>query len=85
MDEKTEIMVALGVAIGVNCIPCFDHLYSRSQEFKLEEDEVRAIVEIAGKVKNGASIFMKNAIAETLGDKPTAEKPCCSQSTSSCC
>ena len=85
MDEKTEIMVALGVAIGVNCIPCFDHLYSSSQEFKLEEDEVRAIVEIAGKVKNGASIFMKNAIAETLGDTPTAEQPCCSQSTSSCC
>ena len=25
MDEKTEILVALGVAIGVNCIPCFDH------------------------------------------------------------
>ena len=81
MDEKTEIMVALGVAIGVNCIPCFDHLYSRSQEIKLEEDEVRAIAKIAGKVKNGASIFMKNAIAETLGDTPAAEQPCCSQST----
>jgi len=85
MDDKTEIMIALGVAMGVNCIPCFDHLYSRSQEFKLEEDEVRTIAEIASKVKNGASIFMKNAIAETLGDTPTAEQPCCSQSTSSCC
>ena len=85
MDEKTEIMIALGVAIGVNCIPCFDHLYSRSQEIKLEEDEIRAISEIAGKVKNGASIFMKNTIAETLGDAATEEQPCCSQSTSSCC
>ena len=85
MDEKTEIMVALGVAIGVNCIPCFDHLYSRSQEIKLEEDEVRAIAEIAGKVKNGASIFMKNTIAEALGDTLAAEQPNCSQSTSSCC
>jgi hypothetical protein len=85
MDEKTEIMIALGVAIGVNCIPCFDHLYSRSQEIKLEEDEIRAIAEIANKVKNGASIFMKNTIAETLGDAPTEEQPCCSQSTSSCC
>ena len=85
MDQKTEIMIALGIAIGVNCIPCFDHLYSRSQEIKLEEDEVRAIAEVAGKVKNGASIFMKNAIAETLGDAPTAEQPCCVQSNSSCC
>ena len=24
MDSKTEDMVALGVAMGVNCIPCFD-------------------------------------------------------------
>jgi hypothetical protein len=85
MDEKTEIMIALGVAIGVNCIPCFDFLYSKSQEVKLGEDEVREIAEIASKVKNGASIFMKNAIAETLGDTPTAEQPCCNQSTSSCC
>jgi hypothetical protein len=83
MDEKTEIMVALGIAIGVNCIPCFDHLYSKSQEIKLDEDEVRAIAEIASKVKNGASIFMKNTIAETLGDTPASEQPCCSQSTSS--
>ena len=84
MDQKTEIMVALGVAIGVNCIPCFDHLYSKCQEIKLEEAEVRAIVEIAAKVKNGASIFMKNTIAEALGDTPAAEEPCCNQSTSSC-
>jgi len=60
-------------------------LIRRREYAKLEEDEVRAIAEIAGKVKNGASIFMKNAIAETLGDTPTAEQPCCSQSTSSCC
>ena len=85
MDEKTEIMVALGVAIGVNCIPCFDHLYAKSREIKLDADEVRAIAEIAGKVKNGASIFMKNTIAEALGDTPNAEQPCCSQRTESSC
>ena len=34
MDQKTEIMVALGVAIGVNCIPCFDHLYSKIDTLK---------------------------------------------------
>jgi len=85
MDEKTEIMVALGVAVGVNCVPCFDHLYSKSREIKLDEKEVRAIIKIADKVKNGASIFMKNAIVDTLGNAPTEEQPCCTQSTSSCC
>lgn len=85
MDQKTEIMVALGVAIGANCIPCFDHLYSKSRELKIESNEIRTIAEIADKVKNGASIFVKNNIAETLGDAPCQEPPCCIQSSESCC
>jgi acyl-coenzyme A synthetase/AMP-(fatty) acid ligase len=85
MDQKTEIIVALGVAIGANCIPCFDHLYSKSRELKIETDEVRAIADIAAKVKNGASIFMKNNIAETLGDAPCQDPPCCIKSRASCC
>ena len=44
MDQKTEIMVALGVAIGANCIPCFDHLYSKSRELKIEMDERNVLV-----------------------------------------
>lgn len=77
MESKSEIMVALGTAIGANCIPCFDHLYARSREAKLTDAEIRDIVEIATKVKNGAALFLKQNIAETLGDEPNPEQPCC--------
>jgi hypothetical protein len=85
MDSKTEIMVAMGVAIGANCIPCFDHLYARSRELKLSTTDVRAVAAIAGKVKNGAMVFMQNNINETLGDGPLAERPRCNLAEAGCC
>lgn len=84
MDPKTEIMIALGTAVGANCIPCFHHLYSRTQELNLEESEIREVVEIASKVKNGAWVFMKNTITEVLGEIAETEQPCCSSSAGSC-
>ena len=44
MDSKTQVMVALGAAIGVNCIPCFDHLYGKAKEVGLGEDDIRDII-----------------------------------------
>ena len=85
MDPKTEIMIALGTAIGANCIPCFDHLYSRSREVKLTDEEIRAVAALAGKVKNGATVFMQNNIAETLGDAPLEEHPCGNKAAAGCC
>lgn len=85
MEPKTEIMVALAAAIGANCIPCFDHLYSKSQEHKLAASEVRAVAAIAAKVKNGAAVFMHRNIAETLGDATDEVPPCCAQSAGTCC
>ncbi|MDA8137899.1 MAG: hypothetical protein M0036_04525 [Desulfobacteraceae bacterium] len=64
MDTKTEVMVAMGAAIGANCIPCFDHLYAKAREARLSEAEIEKVVEIGFKVKNGASLVLKKAIGE---------------------
>jgi 4-carboxymuconolactone decarboxylase len=85
MDQKTEVMVALGAAIGVNCIPCFDHLYSKAKEVKLTDEEVKQVVEIASKVKNGAFMFLKQAIGEVVGEVDNSQQPCCEASKSKCC
>ena len=85
MDSKTEIMVALGAAIGANCIPCFDHLYARSRELELTDEEVRSVAALADKVKSGAMVFMRNNIAETLGDAPLTEHPCAARAAEGCC
>lgn len=76
MDSKTEVMVALGTALGVNCIPCFDHLYTRSKEVGLTDEDVRKISQIADKVKGGASMFIKKAVADVAGEPAEASEPC---------
>ena len=78
MDQKTEIMIALGTAVGVNCIPCFDHLYSRAKAVEMADAEIKQVVQIAQKVKNGASMFLKQAISEVVGEVGETGAACCS-------
>ena len=85
MDQKTEVMVYLVAAIGANCIPCFDYIYAKAKEVDLEESEIQKTVEVAFKVKNGAQIFMKNAVGEMTGETAVPETSCCVQTDGSCC
>ena len=77
MDRKTEVMVSLGAAIGANCIPCFDFIYAKAKEVAMDDDEIDHVVDIAFKVKNGAAVFMKNAVCELAGGQEESEVPCC--------
>ena len=85
MEHKTDIMISLAVALGTNCIPCFDHLYSKAKESGIEDHEIKRIVEIADKVKNGTAIFLKQAIRENLGEPSEALQPCSGQQECRCC
>ena len=76
METKTEVMIALGVAIGVNCIPCFDHLYGRSREVGLKDEEIMKIFQIAEKVKGGAAMFIKKAVSDVAGEMTEKMETC---------
>jgi len=84
MDPKTEVMVSLAAAIGANCIPCFDYIYGKARELDLPETEVQRVIEAAFKVKNGAHVFMKNAVNDTTGTAPPDQAPCCAAPAKSC-
>ncbi len=79
MDTRTELMVMMGAAIGANCIPCFDHLYAKATEARLEPAEIEKIVELAFKVKNGAAVFLKKAISELVEIDSDPAETCCEQ------
>jgi alkylhydroperoxidase/carboxymuconolactone decarboxylase family protein YurZ len=85
MDSKTEVMVALGAALGVNCIPCFDHLYTRSKEVGLTDEDIRRICRIADKVKGGAAMFIKQAVIDVAGEPTDASEPCSCPTGGGCC
>jgi alkylhydroperoxidase/carboxymuconolactone decarboxylase family protein YurZ len=84
MDKKIEVMVSLGAAIGANCIPCFDYIYAKAKELGLAEAEIHGVVEVAFKVKNGAQMFMKNAVTEMTGEPAEVSQPCCQQAGGRC-
>lgn len=86
MDKRTEAMIALGAAIGANCIPCFDFLYGKAKEANLSDEDIQNTIETAFKVKNGAQAFLKAAVGETTSAEcADVETPCCASAASSCC
>lgn len=84
MDDKQRIMVAMGVAMGANCIPCFEHIYEKAKAAGVSDAEIQQINETADKVKNGAAIFLKNAIHETIGLPIAVEDPSCTGTEERC-
>lgn len=85
MDRRTELMVSLGTAIGLNCIPCFDRLYAMAREADLTEGDIRDVATIAFKVKNGAAMFIKQAINEVIDMPAEEEAACCDAAAGRCC
>lgn len=79
MDTRTELMVMMGAAIGANCIPCFDHIYAKATEARLDQAEIEKVVELAFKVKNGAGVFLKRAIGELTEINGDPTESCCEQ------
>jgi len=65
MDEKTKELIAVGAAIGGNCIPCLEWHYKRCIELGIPKEEIKEAIELAKIVKN-VPIKKINELAQTL-------------------
>ncbi len=84
MDEHMEIFVALGAATAANCVPCFEHYFSKAESLGIGKEEIQRAVDIAVKVRGGAHMVMKGAIKKTMKSDSASGKTCCGE-TSTCC
>lgn len=82
VDKKTEEMIALGVAYGINCIPCMEYHKKKAVKAGLTEEEMRAAINIAEQVKTGAANKTKSAAKELFGEPKGSD---CSSGGSLCC
>ncbi len=82
MDEKTRLLVSLGVAVAANCVPCFEHFLGKTEAAGLTLKEIREATEIADQVKNGARITIMKSNRGMIGE---GTSPCNSKSDRSCC
>jgi AhpD family alkylhydroperoxidase len=84
MDEKTKIVVALGVSTALNCIPCFQHYFGKAEKMGLTSEEIKEAVEMANQVKNGANLTIKAAVYDCIGLRKQ-NPPTCGDSPNACC
>ncbi len=84
MDEKTSLLISLGAATAVNCVPCFEHYHKKASAAGIHSDEILQAVELAGRVKNGAHTVIRSFIGKLVGRE--ASSACCaSGQKDSCC
>ena len=85
MEEKTSLLICLAASTAANCIPCFEHYHKKASTAGLTPEEILEAVELAGRVKSGAQMVMRNSIQKFMG-RETAPLACsCSPSGSQCC
>ena len=85
LGEKIESLIAIGAATAANCIPCFEHLYQKAIDSGITLAEIKRASEIAGQVKKGAHIALKNSISNIIGVKEARDLPCDQTANKSCC
>lgn len=51
LDEKSKELVAIGAAIGGNCIPCLQWHYKKYVELGATKEEIQEAIEMAKMVK----------------------------------
>ncbi len=72
MDERTSLLICLGASAAANCIPCFEHYHKKASAAGLPSEEILEAVELANKVKGGATLVMRSCIRSFIGEN----KPC---------
>ena len=85
LQDKTEILIAVGAATASNCIPCFEHIYEKAITSGVTLEEIKRASDIAAQVKKGAHIALTNSINELIGTEERHDLPCGETANKSCC
>ena len=67
MDKKTEEMIAIGVAYGINCLGCMEYHKKKGIEAGLTTEEMQDAIGVAVMVKNGAAKKTRGYAGELFG------------------
>ncbi len=85
IEESTKTLIAIGAATTANCIPCVEHYLSIAESLKVDKDHIQEAVDIASRVKTGASIAINNSIEDiSQGKKRPKEAECCKPGSCGC-
>jgi 4-carboxymuconolactone decarboxylase len=70
LKQKEKELVALGAALGSNCIPCVVYHIGVAEKLGIPDDEIREAVELAAEIRKvPADQVLKTAYAK-IGETP---------------
>lgn len=83
IDERTEELIAVGVAYAINCVKCMKVHKKAAREAGVSPEEMNAALCVAESVVSGARRVSK-AEAENIFNSKVIDNRCCPEG-SECC
>lgn len=66
LDARTSELVGIAAAVAGHCQPCFDYHYTKAKELGVGDDEVRAAVALARRVRAAGDRHMDEHVLAGL-------------------
>jgi 4-carboxymuconolactone decarboxylase len=76
LSEKEIELVAIGAAVGSNCIPCIVYHVGVAKKLGCADEEIREAVELADKIRKVPSDQVLNSAFALLGKAPDDSESC---------
>ena len=76
IDERTKELIAIGTSIGAHCQPCLAYHVGKAKELGLDDDAIRAAIEVGHMVEKGSMVAMRD-YAKGVFDAPQQGRPAC--------
>lgn len=67
MEDKTRLLIALGAAAAVNCLPCSEHIMAAAQAAGITPAEMDEAWQVSQRVKQGADEVTQSWLREQAG------------------
>ena len=61
-------LVALGAALGSNCVPCIEHHISEARKSGLTDSQISEAIQLADKIRKVPAAKVLNAALQMLGE-----------------
>lgn len=74
IDDRTIILIGLGVSVGVNCQPCVQLHVNKAKEHGISDEEIKDAITVGRNVKNTASVKFDDFIGTVNGGSYSIQK-----------
>ncbi len=86
LSFRDRELVALGAALGSNCVACVEYHVAEARKAGLDDGEIRAAIELADKIKQVPANKVLAAATKMLGaTTPNDSAACCAPAASKAC